>query len=163
MAKWSSTETSWTTAATADTTNLADTTHHTLTGGVAGDRRIVSDVIITGAASASAPNIMLAARTSLIGVTLSVGRTAALDPATLALTNPPVTYNTATTKPQRSATLSLLSIAINAFGGAFRWAAVPGYELGFLGVAVNTGELNLSAFTGSTAGLVQSSFLFEPL
>lgn len=163
MAKWSSNEPSWTTANTADATNLADTTYHALTGGVAGDKRLVADIIITGAASASAPNIMLVARTSTIGATLSVGRTAALDPATAALTNPPVTYNTATTKPQRSATLSLLDIAINAFGGAFRWAAVPGYELGFLGVAVNTGECNISAFTGSTAGLFSTSMMFEPM
>lgn len=162
MARWSSNEPTWTTAALADTTNLTSTNYHALQGGVAGQRINVLEVYIGGQANASAPNIMMFARDSTVGATLSVGRTAALDPATAALTNPPVTFNTATTPPQRSATLSLLNLSVNMFGGIVRWVAAPGEEIGLLGVAVNTGELSLSAFTGSTAGLCGSHFIFEP-
>ena len=92
-----------------------------------------------------------------------MGRLAALDPATAALAAPPVVFNTATTKPQRSATLSLLNLSFNAFGGIVRWVAAPGQELGMLGnTAALLGELSLSAFTGGTPGLMGSHFIFEP-
>jgi hypothetical protein len=153
MARWSSQEPTWTTAALADTTNLTDTAYHALQGGSSTQRINILEVYIGGQASASAPNIMLLARDSTVGATLSVGRQAALDPATAALAAPMTTFNTATTKPQRSATLSLLNLSFNAFGGIVRWVAAPGEEIGMLGNTASLGEVSLSAFTGSTAGL----------
>ena len=115
-----------------------------------------------GQAGASSPTIMLLARHSTVGVTLSVGRFAALDPATAALGAPPVAFNTATTKPQRSATLSLLNLSFNAFGGIVRWVYSPGEEVGMLGNTASFGELGISAFTGGTPGLMGSHLIVEP-
>lgn len=162
MARWSSNQPTWTTAALADTTNLTDTTYHALQGGSSTQRINVLEVYAGGQASASAPNILLFARDSTVGATLSVGRNVPLDTATAALAAPPVTFNTATTKPQRAATLSLLNLSVNLFGGIVRWVAAPGEEIGMLGNAANAGEVSLSAFTGSTAGLMGSHFIYEP-
>lgn len=162
MAKWSSNQPTWTPVAVADTTNFTDAGHHCLQGGSTTQVNKIQEVYLGGQAGASSPSIMLVARDSTVGVTLSVGRQAALDPATAALAAPPVTFNTATTKPQRSATLSLLNLAFNAFGGIVRWVAAPLEEIGMLGNTASFGEISLSAYTGGTPGLLGSHFIFEP-
>lgn len=162
MARWSANETNWTPIAVADTTAFTDTGYMALQGGSGTQRIKISEVYMGGQATASAPSIMLVARDSTVGVTLSVGRLAALDPATAALAAPPVVFNTATTKPQRSATLSLLNLSFNAFGTLVRWVAGPDSELVLLGNTASFGEISLSAFTGGTPGLVGSHFIFEP-
>lgn len=162
MARWSSNQPTWSAVAVADTTNFVDTQHHCLQGGSSTQRINVLEVYAGGQATASAPSILLFARDSTVGATLSVGRNVALDPATAALAAPPVTFNTATTKPQRAATLSLLNLSVNLFGGIVRWVAAPGEEIGMLGNAANAGELSLSAFTGSTTGSLGSHFIYEP-
>lgn len=162
MARWSGNETNWTPVIVADATNFTDTGYMALQGGVAGQRINLLEVFMGGLAGASSPSAMVVARDVVVGATLSVGRTQPLDPATAALTNPPVTFNTATTKPQRSSTLSLLQLAFNAFGGIVRWVAAPGEEIGLLGVAINAGELSLSSLNTGTPGLMTSHFIFEP-
>lgn len=162
MARWSANVPTWTPVAVADTTNFTDAGHMSLQGGSTTQVNKVIEVYLGGHAAASAPTIMLLARHSTVGATLSVGRLAALDPATAALAAPPVVFNTATTKPQRSATLSLLNLSFNAFGGIIRWVAGPGQEIGMLGNAASFGELGLSAFTGGTPGLTGSHLIFEP-
>ena len=162
MARWAANETSWTTSAIADTTNLTSTNYMALQGGSATQRINVLEVFIGGLATASAPNIMLVAHDSTVGATLSVGRFVALDAASAALAAPPVCFNTASTPPQRSSTLSLLNLSFNAFGGIVRWNAAPGQELGMLGASASLGEISLSAFTGSTAALLGTHFLCEP-
>lgn len=162
MARWSANVPTWTPVAVADATNFTDAGHMTLQGGSSTQRSNIIEVYMGGQAGASSPSIMLVARDSTVGVTLSVGRLAALDPATAALAAPPVVFNTATTKPQRSATLSLLNLSFNAFGGIVRWVAAPGEEIGMLGNTASLGEISLSAFTGGTPGLMGSHFIFEP-
>lgn len=164
MARWASSVPSYTTTAIADTSAITSGSFHALQGGVAGQRTNVLEVSVGGQATASAVQILLFARTSTVGAgTLAGARTAALDPATAALTNPVVSYNTVvTTPPQRAATLSLLNMSFNAFGGGMRWVAAPGEEIGILGVAVNAGEVVLSGFTGTAPGLVGSHMVFEP-
>ena len=68
----------------------------------------------------------------------------------------------ATTMPQRSASLQLLDLAYNAFGGIVRWVAYPGEEVSVYGNAVNVGEVSLSCFTGGTPGLMSSHIVYEP-
>ena len=163
MARWSGNVPTWTPVAVADATNFTDAGYMALQGGSSTQRSNLLEVYMGGQAGASSPSIMLVARDSTIGVTLSVGRLAALDPATAALAAPPVLFNTATTKPQRSSTLSLLNLSFNAFGGIVRWVAAPGQEVGMLGnTAALLGELSLSAYTGGTPGLMGSHFIFEP-
>lgn len=163
MARWSASETTWTPVAVADATNFTDTGYHALQGGSTTQRSNILEVFMGGQATTSAPSIMLFGRDSTVGATLSVGRLAALDPATAALAAPPVVFNTASTKPQRSATLgSLLNLSFNAFGGIVRWVAAPGEEIGMLGNTASLGEVSLSALTGGTPGLMGSHFVFEP-
>lgn len=162
MARWSANQPTWTPVAFADAANMADTQYHAFQGGSSTQRTNLLEVYMGGQAGASSPSIMLVARDSTIGVTLSVGRFAALDPATAALAAPPVCFNTATTKPQRSATLSLLNLSFNAFGGIVRWVAAPGEEIGILGNTASFGEFSLSAFTGGTPGAMGSHFILEP-
>jgi hypothetical protein len=163
MARWSANVPTWTPVAVADTANFTDAGHMSIQGGTSTQRSNILEVFMGGQATASAPSIMLLARDSTVGATLSVGRLAALDPATAALGTNPVVFNTATTKPQRSATLSLLNLSFNAFGGLVRWVAAAGEEIGMLGNTASFGEISLSAFTGGTPGLMGSHIIFEPM
>ena len=162
MARWSANVPTWTPVAVADATNFTDAGHMSVQGGSSTQRINVLEAYMGGQAGASTPCIMLLARHSTVGATLSVGRLAALDAASAALTAPPVCFNTATTKPQRSATLSLLNLSFNAFGGIVRWVYAQGEEVGMLGNTASLGELSLSAFTGGTPGLMGSHLIIEP-
>jgi hypothetical protein len=165
MARWSSTVPSWTVAATADATNLADATHHTLRGGSATQRGEVREVYEGGLATASAPSIMLMGRISSLatGALSGAARLATLDPSSNTNT-PPLAYTTsATNKAQRSATAgALVNLSFNAYGGLVRWYAGPDENVTFLGAAVDLGDMSLSAFTGSSGtGVISSTIIFE--
>lgn len=162
MARWSANVPTITSAAIADATNLTDGSYLALQGGSGTQRSNILEVYAGGQASASAPNILQLARDSTVGATLSGARMVALDPASAALAAPPVAFTTATTKPQRSATLSLLNVSLNLFGGVMRWVAAPGEEIGMLGNTASFGEVSLSAFTGSTPGALGAHIIFEP-
>lgn len=165
MARWSANVPTWTPTAVGDTANMTAQGFMALLGGSSTQRINILEAYMGGQAGASSPSIMLVARDSTVssGVTSNAARFAALDPATAALGAPPVATSVgSTTLPQRSATLSLLTLAFNAFGGIVRWVAAPGEELGMLGNAASFGEMSLSAFTGGTPGLMGSHFIVEP-
>jgi hypothetical protein len=151
--------------ATADTTNLVDSTYlGYLQGGSSTQRLNIAEVYMGGEASASSsPSIMVLARDSTVmSGTAGGGRSAALDgsstaPATLAV----VGNTAATTKPQRSATLHLLHLSYNAYGGIVRWVSRPGEEPSVVGNAASLGEVSLSALTGGTTGAMSSHILYE--
>lgn len=161
MAKWSGAINNWTPVAVADATNFTSAGFMALQGGSSTQRIDVQEVYMGGLAGASAPAQMQVARDSTVGATLSGGTNAALDPATAALAAPQVLFGTASTKPQRSATLILLNLAFNAFGGIVRWVAAPGEELKMLGNAASFGELSLSHGASGTPGLMASHFIYE--
>ena len=163
MSKISATSTNWTATAVADATNQTDAQHHTIQGGSSTQMSRIIDVVVGGLASSSAPQILALARNSTVGATLSGGRQAALHPSVAALSAPPVSFTTSTTKPQRSSTLWLLSLSFNAYGGQIRWIAAPDEEASLLGNTASLGEVGLSAFTGSTAGAISDTIIFEPL
>lgn len=155
-----------TTAATADTTNLANTTYlGILQGGSSTQKILVLEIMMGGQSSAtSQPQIMTVARDSTVGGTVVAGGThdAAFDPSSAALAAPPVAGNSATTLPQRSSTLQLLNFSFNAYGGMARWLAKDGEELGILGNTASLGEISVSAFTGTTAGAIGGHIVYEP-
>lgn len=167
MAKRSLQLTTGTPTATADATNLVDNTYSGIIQGGSSTQRVnILEVMETGQAGASSPTIMQLARDSTVGATISLGTNttdAALDAATAALAAPPLVGNVCTTKPQRSATLKLLNLAFNAFGGLVRWVAAPGEEISIVGNTASLGEVSLSAFTGGTPGLLGSHVVYEPL
>lgn len=170
MAKRSVSHRSLTPTATADTTNLVDSTYpFALQGASSTQRTQVSEVYLGGQAGASSPTIMVLGRDSQIATgSLTADATlndAAVDPATAALAAPVVAFNkAATNKPQRSVTLGcLLNLSLNAFGGIVRWVAPPGGEIVMVGNTASLGELSLSAFTGGTAGLMGGHLIYESL
>jgi hypothetical protein len=168
MAKRSLGTATVTTAATADTTALANTTYAgAILGGSATQKIALTEIFLGGqSASTSQPQIGVLGRDSTVAVTLAAGGTVdqALDAATAALAAPPVTGNTAGTPPQRSATLGrLLVLAFNAYGGMARWLARDrDEEITLVGNTASLGELSLSFFTGTTAGAVGGHMVYEP-
>lgn len=164
MAKFSAAQANWTPVAVADATNFTNAGYHALQGGSTTQRINVVEVYMGGLASSSAPAQMVFSRDSTVGVTLSGTTNAALDPATAALAAPPVSFSTSTTKPQRSATLQILQLGFNAFGGVVRWAAIdPSENIVLLGNTASFGELSLSSQSSGTPGLMSDHFVYEPI
>jgi hypothetical protein len=151
--------------ATADATNLVDATYPFALQGVSLQKNTIKEVYFGGQApSTSSPIIFLVSRDSTVGATLSKGTgltDASLQAETVQLASPAVIFNTATTKPQRSATLHLMNLSVNAFGGIVRWVPKDGTEPTLVGAAASLGEISVSAFTGGTPGLVGGHMIYE--
>jgi hypothetical protein len=162
MARWSVSNPSLLPVVVADTTNFTGNGFQALQGGSATQSTNVLEVYIGGQATTSSPCSLIFGRDSTAGATgLTGGRFAGLNPASAALAAPPVQFSTASTLPQRSATLSLLTLGCNLYGGIVRWVANPGEEVGLLGNTAALGEVSLSAFTGTAANLT-THFIVEP-
>lgn len=166
MALRSLSVTTMTPTATADTTNLADTTHLSIQGSTSTERNVINEIVCGGQAATPSVNIMVFARHSTAGATLSLtagAKDAALDGASA--TGTARGYNTATTKPQRSSTLGLLNMSFNAYGGIAKWLSsnVPGKDLAIVGNAASLGEAGLSAFTGGSVGAIGAHIIYEPM
>jgi hypothetical protein len=162
----------WTPVAVADTANFTAAGFMAIQGGSATQINQIWEVFMGGQATSSSPSIMIVARDSTVGATLTALSTgnsdAPLDTATAALAAPPVSFVASTTLPQRSATAGLLNLSFNAFGGIVRWAAPDEHGcLRMLGNAAPAtgagGEISLSAYTGGTPGLMGSHIIFEPI
>lgn len=166
MAKWSFKKATWTPVAVADTTNFTDAGYMGLMGGSTTQRLSIIEIYMGGQAAASSPTLMIFSRDSTVQATptaLGAGESnAAFDPSTAALAAPMVAFTASTTKPQRAATLGLLNVSFNAFGGIVRWVAAPGEEIGVLGNTASLGEVSLSAYTGGTPGLMGAHIIYEP-
>lgn len=156
----------WTPVAVADATNYTDNGYMGLMGGSTTQRIDVTEIYMGGQAGASSPSIMIFSRDSTVQATptaLTTGQSdAANDPSTAALAAPAVSFTASTTKPQRSATLGLLNLSFNAFGGIVRWVAPPRGQLTLLGNTASLGEASLSAYTGGTPGLLGAHVVYEP-
>lgn len=167
MAKRSATHKTITPTATADTTNLVDSTYpFAILGGSSTQKTTIYEVMLEGQAGASSPTFMVLARDSQIATgSLTKDTTlndAPFDAATAALAAPPTVFNkAATNKPQRDSANSLINLTINAFGGIIRWVPAPGCEPTLVGNTASLGEMSLSAFTGGTAGLLAAQMVFE--
>lgn len=168
MAKWAFTNANWTpTAVAAGATQTANGACF-LQGGSSTQYILTSEFYLGGMAGASSVNDMVVSRDSTVAVTAITlgtnGKNAALDPATAALAAPQVPGFSATTMPQASTTLQLLTLAFNTFGGIVRWVAYPGEELRTVGNTASLGELSLSCSSLSgTPGAMASSWVYEPL
>jgi hypothetical protein len=164
MAKRSFANFSWTPTGVANAGTQTANGACFLQGSSATARFIVSEVYMGGLAGASAPCQMMLARDSTVAVTAITlgtnGSDAPLEIHTLSAAQ--TTGFSATTMPQRSATLQLLNLGFNAFGGIVRWVAYPTEEISVFGTAVNVGEISLSANTGGTPGLMMSHVIYEP-
>jgi hypothetical protein len=166
MSKWSFQVATMTPAASADGANLAGG-WMALGGGSASQYIKVQEIQETGQAAATSANIMLWARDSLLGGTLTALATpnsnGPLDANTAVLAAPNTAFIAATTVPQRSnsITTAKLNLSFNAFGGILRWQAAPDEEWGIFGSAVTLGESSLSGFTGTGTGAMGAHVIFE--
>lgn len=161
--------------ATADTTNLVDSTYPMVVqGGSATQVNWVWEVSISGqAASSSSPTFMVLAYDSTVGTgsntRLAGQKDAPINPATAALAAPVLTGNLfATNKPQRSSTLGLQNCSLNAFGGVYFWRGNRVEECPVVAGNANpatglAGEVSLSAFTGGTPGAIGAHMIYESL
>jgi hypothetical protein len=165
MALWTAARGNWTPIAVADAANFTDGGYFAIQGASSTQRLEVIEISISGLAAAAAPAQHRFGRDSTIGVTLTAGLNAAVDPATAALAAPPVAFSTSTTKPQRSSTLgSLLMPSINCQGGIYRWKINRGAGEGIMlvGNTASFGELSLSHAAAGTPGLIDCHIIYEP-
>lgn len=121
----------------------------------------INEVYVGGEDTASTPTQMILARTSTISVgALSVGTLALSDFNSTAPGTAPAWGSTAaTTFGQRSATLYLLQLSLNTYGGIARWQARYGEEITSYGNTASGGEVCLSSKVG--AGKSSGHVLFE--
>jgi hypothetical protein len=155
--------------ATADTTNLVDATYaFLLQGGSSTQVNKIWEISLSGqAASSSSPTFMILSRDSTVAATNTngTGQTDTfVDPSMAALAAPALTGNSNTTKPQRSSTLHLANLSLNAFGGVYFWRANRVEEaFSVLGNTASNGEVSVSAFTGGTPGAVGCHMIYESI
>jgi hypothetical protein len=166
MAKYSGTWTSVTATAIADTTALTDNNYlYDIEGGTSTQRNLLKEIYIGGEATTATAQVIVLARNSTAAGTLVAGTgtrvPALLDGSGTAPATAPLGGNSATTDPQRSATLHLLHLSFNAFGGIVRWVAADGYEIGIVGNTASLGDVSLSGFTGQGAAASSGHVLFE--
>jgi hypothetical protein len=157
----------YTPTATADTTNLANNTFMGIGAATTATGLRVSEIRVTGLATSTGVALMMFARDSTLGASLTALAAPASDgPAntlTGALSSPMLTFNFAGTSPQRSVatTAARLDLGLNTFGGISAWYGGPGEEWGIVGTAVNLSESSLSAFTGGSPGAIMSHIVYE--
>lgn len=169
MARRSFQVSTFTPTATADATNLANTTYMAIGAANATSGVSVIEIYMGGQAAASSLNFMNFARDSTLGATLtalaSPNSDGPLNTLTPAAQVGGLTFVGATTNPQRSntTTSAKLNLAFNAFGGIVRWVAAPGEEWGIIGVTVSVSESSLSCNTGTTAGAMGAHIIYETM
>lgn len=160
MAKYTFSKRNYTPIAVADATNFTDEGYMAAQGGSATMRVEFNEVYMGGLAASSAPAQMILGRDSTVGATGTSGvMQAATDGSTTAPGTLVLAFSTSTTKPQRSATLQLLQLGFNAFGGVVRWVAPPGSEISIVGASASLGEISLSSGAAGTPGLMSSHFV----
>lgn len=157
----------WVPTATADTTNLVNNTFMAIGATNATSGLLVQEIEIGGQNSASDVKIMMFARDSTLGATLTALAAPNSDGPMHTLGQAgqtgSLTYAFANTVPQRSATTTSarLNLTFNGFGGIVRWQAAPFEEWGIVGVTASISESSLSAFTGSGSGAVGAHIIYE--
>jgi len=158
------------TAAAAGSAIGAASTYMALKGASGTQVIDVLEVSISGKATASTVAAMELARAS----TLETTPTAIAAPhsdgpmhfATAALAAPVVPFVAASTQPTPSNTVTdaKLNLALNLFGGIFRWNASPTQQWTIVGNTAPGGESVLwnSSTAGGSSGLADAHFIYEP-
>jgi len=171
MAKWSFKSAALTfTAAAAGSAIGSASTYMALKGGSGTQITDVLELSISGKAAASTVAAMELARASTLETTptaLAAPHSAGpLHPATAALAAPPVPFVAASTQPTPSNTVTdaKLNLALNLFGGIYRWNASPTQQWTIVGNTAPGGESVLwnSSTAGGSSGLADAHILYEP-
>lgn len=160
MPRYSAVRNAWTPVAVADTTNFTDAGYQAIQG-VASTQFKLVEVYVGGQAASSAVTQLVLARDSTVGGTLTAGNLALMDATGNSPASLPTAFSASTTKPQRSSTLQLLNLTLNAFGGIVRWVAAPGFEITCYGATASLGEISLSSFNAGSPGALGSHMIIE--
>ena len=169
MSKYSFQVLTFTPSAIADATNLTTGTFMAIQGGTSTQAIDIWSVSLQGQATASNTNLMLLARDSTVGASLTAlasPNTNALLPAeATAPTTGPSAFIAATTLPQRSnaTTSPKKPFVFNSFGGSAYWHAYDRSEcFSIFGNTASLGECSLSGFTGTgTTGPCAGEIIYE--
>lgn len=167
MAKRSFQVPTWSPAAIADTTTMANAGFMAVGAAAATNGLLVSEIEINGLAAASSVMLMQFARDSALAATPTAlaapNSDGPMNSLTAAAQVGSLTCVAATTNPSRSAvtTSSRLNLGLNAFGGISRWVAYPGEEWGIIGITVSISESALSNFTGGATAAIGSHIIYE--
>lgn len=158
---------SFTTEAVADTANQTDSKHMNLKGGSSTQETKILEVQAGGLEpSTSSPQKLLLARDTTVGATLTALTTGESDEpdhaATAALAAPVLSFTASTTKCQRGKQY-LANLPFNALGGVIRIKFPFGQEPTIVGNTQPLGEVSLSGFTGTTAGVIGAHIKYETL
>lgn len=161
MARYSLGYQTKTMTAVADAANMTDNGYATfLQGGSSTMQLRINEVYIGGESTSSTATTMVLGRDSTVAATgISGNFNAAMDGSAVAPGTLAVFGSVSTTKPQRSATLHLLQLSLNTFGGIARWQARYGEEITTVGNTASLGEVSLSSVTG--AGIISGHVLYE--
>lgn len=156
MPLWTSAFDNLTPVAVNDATNFTNSGYAALIGGTASLTLEHIEITVMGLSTTGNVQRMAFARDSVVGASSLSSSGKALNPInpnTPALGSPPVQFNTSTTKPQRAAAGWVLPIAMQTYGGIFRWRVPLGEGILQFGNAAYTGvgtggEMSLSSISG---------------
>ena len=158
----------FTAMATADTTTtLANGTYLAVSAMAATNRCAVSEIYMGGQSTSSNVNIMMFARHTVVGATLTAlsapNSDGPMDGLTQVVTSAARGFVAATTPPERAiaTTAARLALTYNSFGGIVRWVAPPGGEWFITGVTVTVSESSLSAYSGGAGGVMSAHIVYE--
>jgi len=158
---------SFTTEAVADTVAMANSKHMNLVGAAGTQETKILEVQAGGLeASTSSPQKLLLARDTTISVTptaLTTGESDEPDHAATAALAAPVVAHTASSTGCQRGKRYLANLPFNALGGIIRIKFPFGQEPTMVGNTQPLGEVSLSGFTGTTAGLVGAHIKYETL
>lgn len=162
MAKYSATQETVTPVAVADGSAATSAGYFgAVQGGTATQRNRFFEVFLGGQSSSSTVNQMVLGKDSTVASgTAPTSILSLTDSTASAPGTPPIAGNNwGTAQPTRSATLRVLSLVFNTYGGVVRWVASPDMEVSIYGNAANGGEMSLSSASGT--GVIGGHIIFE--
>lgn len=118
----------------------------------------ISEIAITGEATASAVNRMAVRRSTTNGTTPTAQTPARLSPIQQAAYTSVATTFTGS-EPTTAAAPALWAYAINAFGALLRWIPGPGQGLFVLGNTAGNNEVSLESSSGTA--VITAQIIFE--
>lgn len=158
MARYTSAVANWTPTATADGSQLTGSGYHALRGAAASNVVAIEEIGVQGLVTATALNMNALRRHTTHASTPTNRVPAQMDPTGVA----PVFqgFITASTNPTNAALATLqhiLELAINAYGGIFRWVA-PGPESAIRIMTATANNDEVSICPVGTGASAQSSY-----
>ncbi len=158
----------FTTEAVADGASMANNKYMAIKGGSSTQQTKIKGVYVCGLETTTvAPQKLLLSLDSTVGTSLTALSTGESDapnhPATAALAAPVLTFTAVSGTAPIRAKSYLWHCGFNALGGIANINFPKDDEPWIVGASANGGEISLSGFTGTTAGLIGAHIKYETL